>query len=128
MTLFTVMEKVCKSSKDIMMMNHLTEMVDNKNVIRIENISSLAKDMELSRAKLTSFLKLLVDNNFTNKLDRGVYMVNPYIFIGRRVRSNELRESAQRQWTFRSKPQDSVDTGSSSNTRQVSIKKRKIDE
>ena len=98
MDLFTIMEITCKSSKDISIINHLTEMVGKDNIIRIDNITELAKDFSISRVKLTTFLKLLADNKFTYKLDKGVYLVNPFIFVGRRVNSNKLREAAQAKW------------------------------
>lgn len=98
MNLFSTMELVCKSSKDIHIFNYLTEKADSGNKLRIDNISALADELEVSRVKLTKFLKLLTDSDFTFKLDRGVYMINPFIFVGRRVKSNELRESAQSEW------------------------------
>lgn len=98
MDLFNVMEQVCKSSKDITITNQLTEMVSKENEIRIDNISQLAAKFGIARSKLNSILKNYVDAGFMHKLDRGVYMVNPTIFVGRRVRSNLLREAAQLKW------------------------------
>ena len=98
MTLFSMMEKVCKSSKDISITNMLTEMVTQENEIRVDNISKLAKEFRIARSKLNAILKSYQDNDFLLKLDRGVYMVNPYVFVGRRVRSNLLRETAQIRW------------------------------
>ena len=98
MDMFTIMEKTCKSAKDISVFNALTERTDKENKVRIDNISDLAKTLEVSRPKLTMFLKALVTNGFFHKLDRGVYMINPIIFVGRRVRSNTLRAEAQMFW------------------------------
>ena len=98
MDMFTIMEKTCKSAKDISVFNALTERTDKENKVRIDNISDLAKTLEVSRPKLTMFLKALVTNGFFHKLDRGVYMINPIIFVGRRVRSNALRAEAQANW------------------------------
>jgi len=98
MDLFNVMEQVCKSSKDIIITNKLTEKVSKENEIRIDNISKLAEEFEIARSKLNNILKSYVDTNFMHKLDRGVYMINPNIFVGKRVRSNKLREEAQIKW------------------------------
>ena len=98
MDMFTLMEKTCKSSKDISIINSLTEKADFENKIRIDNISNFAKELEISRVKLTKFLKLLTDNNFLYKLDVGIYLINPFLFVGRKVNSNEKRESAQKEW------------------------------
>ena len=98
MTLFNIMEKVCKSSKDISLTNKLIEMVSKENEIRIDNITELSKNFSVVRSKLNALLKAYETNNFLYKLDRGVYLVNPFIFVGRRVRSNKLREAAQMKW------------------------------
>lgn len=98
MDLFSIMEKTCKSSKDISVLNILLETADDQNKIRIDNISKLSEELSISRVKLTKFLKILVDNRLLNKLDTGIYLVNPLVFVGRRVRSNKLREEAQSQW------------------------------
>lgn len=98
MDLFSVMEQTCSSPKDISLLNVITDMADHENVIRIENISKLAETCIVSRVKLTKFLKNQTDVGFFRKLDRGVYMINPFILVGRRVISNALRESAQLRW------------------------------
>ena len=99
MDLLTTMANTCKSPKDINVLNQLLDTVDNSNIIRISNISKLAVDMEVSRSKLNALLKAFEEDHFFKKLDIGIYMVNPFIFIGKRVRSNELREAAQIHWT-----------------------------
>jgi hypothetical protein len=98
MDLLTVMELTCKSSKDIRLFNNITESVDSTGRIRFDSIKATAEKFEVSREKLTRFLKLLTENNFTVKLDKGVYMVNPFIFIGKRIRSNADRETLQAEW------------------------------
>jgi hypothetical protein len=98
MDLFTAMEKTCKSSKDIYIVNTLFDKADSHNEIRLSNITNTAKDLGVSRVKLTTFLKRMVDTNMLHKLDTGIYMINPFMFTGRRVRSNELREAAQVMW------------------------------
>ena len=98
MDLFSVMERTCTSPKDISLMSIITDMADCENVIRIDNIAKLAEECNVSRVKMTTFLKNQVDAQFFAKLDRGVYMINPYILVGRRVRSNALREQAQTKW------------------------------
>ena len=93
------LEVVCKSSKDINIVNNLLELHDNNNYIRLSNISDYARNIECSRQKLTDILKRMQNSNLIYKTDRGIYMINPYIWIGRRIRSNKLREEAQLQWT-----------------------------
>jgi len=105
MDLLFKMEAICKSPKDINILNMLLDTHDNENKIRIDNITNLAKDIGISRSKLNSLLKKCVDTDLFRKLDRGIYFINPYIFIGRRVRSNKDRESCQAQWNRVPKPE-----------------------
>ena len=98
MNLFDTMSKVCKSSTDIEVFNALTEMHNSSNEIVILNISSLAKQLKVSRAKLNTILKGLETEGFLHKYVSGHYLINAYIFVGRRVKSNTLREKAQKAW------------------------------
>ena len=98
MDLFTIMADLCRSPKDIQILNSLTDKLDKENTLRIDNISNLAKELGVSRPKLTMFLKSMEDYSFADKLDRGIYFVNPYVFVGKRVNSNKLREELQEKW------------------------------
>ena len=98
MQLLRVMEEVCKSPKDIKILNVLLDMAGSDNKIRIDNITSLASELGVSKVKFTLLLKSLQEADFFMKLDRGIYFVNPFVWIGRRAKSNELRESAQLEW------------------------------
>ena len=97
MDLLNIMSRTTKSPKDIEILNHLLEQADKYNEIRL-NITQTAKQLSVSKPKLTLLLKALVENNFFHKLDKGVYFVNPFIFVGRRCNSNKLREEAQKRW------------------------------
>lgn len=99
MQLLTVMERTCTSPKDIKILNVLLDMAGSDNKIRIDNITSLASELGVSKVKFTLLLKSLQEADFFMKLDVGVYFVNPFVWIGRRVKSNELRESVQTDWT-----------------------------
>ncbi len=98
MDLLTTMANTCKSPKDIHILNQLIDTVYSDNTIRIDNISKLATDLGVARSKLNTLLKAFEDDGFFKKLDAGIYMVNPFTFVGRRVKSNELREEAQLRW------------------------------
>ena len=73
-------------------------MAGSDNKIRIDNITRLASELGVSKVKFTLLLKSLQEADFFMKLDRGIYFVNPFVWIGRRAKSNELRESAQLEW------------------------------
>jgi len=95
MDLLAKMEETCKSPKDIRILNLLLDKHDSENKIRIDNVTNLAKELNISRSKLNELLKRWTNSYLLYKLDKGVYFINPFIFVGRRLRSNRLREAAQ---------------------------------
>jgi len=97
MTLLTVMSKTTKSSKDIEILNHLLDKADRYNEVRL-NVTKTAKELGVGRTKITTLLKAFQNEDFFYKLDVGVYLINSYVWVGRRVSSNELREKAQIRW------------------------------
>ena len=97
MTLLTVMSKTTKSTKDIEILNHLLDTADRYNEIRL-NVTKTAKELGVGRTKVTTLLKAFQDEDFFYKLDTGVYLVNSYIWVGRRCNSNALREKSQLRW------------------------------
>jgi hypothetical protein len=106
MNLFTIMSKILKSSKDIATLGSLLEMSDHNNNISINNISRLSKELNIGRSKLSSILKDMCEvkpEPMFIKIDVGIYFVNPFIFIGKRVRSNANRERVQAEWTIKTK-------------------------
>lgn len=98
MDLLNILSKVCKSPKDLDIINELLEEADFEGRIVITNISNKAKQLNIARSKLNNILSNAIKTNFFFKLDTGVYFVNPFIFIGKRVRSNEQREFLQKEW------------------------------
>ena len=98
MDLLNVLAKVCKSSKDLSLMNILLDEANSEGRIIIINISTKATELGVARSKLNSILSTATKEHFLFKINKGVYMINPYIFIGRKVRSNEIRESLQIEW------------------------------
>jgi hypothetical protein len=98
MDLLTKMAETCKSPKDISILNRLLDTAYSDNTIRIDNVTTLAEEYEVARSKLNGLLKAFEKAGLFKKLDRGIYFINPFIFVGKRVKSNELREAAQQKW------------------------------
>ena len=98
MDLLTVLAKVCKSPKDLNLMNTLLDESTSDGQIVIINISTRAVELGVARSKLNSVLSTATKEHFLFKVDKGVYAINPYIFIGKKVRSNEVRERLQKEW------------------------------
>lgn len=98
MDLLNVLAKVCKSPKDLTLMNVLLDESNTDSRIVITNISTKAAELGVARSKLNNILSTAVKENFLYKIDKGIYLVNPYIFIGKKVRSNEIREALQKEW------------------------------
>ena len=100
--LFQIQAHICNSSKDIILLGELLERLDGDNRIVIPNQTQLAKDLAVSRLALSKVLKGMTTSGFAIKASQGVYIVNPFILIGKRTRSNKERERLQHEWSYRS--------------------------
>lgn len=101
MDLFDIMGKICKSGKDNNLLGTLMHKVTEDNRLKFENISHGAKELGIARSKLNDFLKRMCDvrpERLAIKIDTGIYFINPFIFTGKRTRSNKLREELQDEW------------------------------
>ena len=96
--LLTIMSNVCKSSKDISTVNSLLDMADGNNAIRFDSVTKLAAYLGMPRTSLSTMFTNLVKEGLLKKVSAKDYRVNPFIFTGKRVRSNEVRESLQFEW------------------------------
>ena len=97
--LLTVMSKVCKSSKDIVTFNQLLDLATADNALEFVSVTELAKLMQLPRPTLSTMLSKLAAEEFLHKVSSNKYLINPFIFLGKRVRSNEKREQLQKDWS-----------------------------
>lgn len=79
-------------------MNMLLDESNSDGQIVIINISAKAEEFGVARSKLNNILSTATKEHFLFKVDKGVYSINPYIFIGKKVRSNEVRERLQKEW------------------------------
>lgn len=96
--LLNSMEKICKSPKDIRLLNCLLDKINTDGFIVISNMAGFAKELEVSRSKLNELFKRGEETGFFKKEGTGVYRVNPFVFIGKRTRSNADRERLQIEW------------------------------
>jgi hypothetical protein len=96
--LLTVMANVCKSSKDIATFNKLLDLANGDNALEFDSVTSLAAQLEIPRPTLSLMLSALVREQFLYKETTKKYSINPFMFTGKRVRSNEQRENLQSQW------------------------------
>jgi len=81
-------------------LSSLLDMVDADNRLVIINQTKLAAKLDCSRDMLKGILKRLSGSDLAVKEDRGLYHINPFIYIGKRTRSNEAREGLQDNWYF----------------------------
>lgn len=96
--LLNVMAEVCKSSKDIKTLNSLLDLATDNNSLEITTVTALASSLEVPRTTLSTLLTSLVKADLLRKESSKLYHFNPFIFIGKRVRSNEVREALQSKW------------------------------
>ena len=98
MDLLRILAKVCKSPKDLNLMNTLLDESTSEGYVVIANIKAKAEDLGVARSKLNNILSVAVKEHLLFKTDKGTYFINPYIFIGKKVRSNQIREALQKKW------------------------------
>ena len=91
-----VQSKLCRSSKDILIFGHLFEKVDKENELRI-SVTKFCKQYGYTISRVNKMLQESIKVNFTKKLDRGLYLVNPFIFKGKGC-SNQTIERLQKEW------------------------------
>jgi hypothetical protein len=91
-----IQSKLCRSSKDILIFGHLFEKVDKENELRI-TITKFCNQYNYTRSRVNKMLQESVEINFTKKLDRGIYLINPFIFKSKGC-SNQTIERLQKEW------------------------------
>ncbi len=99
MDFLTSLEAICKSPKDIRVINWLLDSLNSAGELQIVNISEEAKNLGVARSKLNLLLTACVSSKLFYKMDKGFYLVNPFVFVGKRTRSNTERESLQARWS-----------------------------
>ncbi len=91
-----VLAKLCKSSNDILIFGKLFDKVDRENELRI-SVTNFCKKHEFTRSRVNKILREAVEIGFVKKLDRGLYLVNPFILKGKGT-SNQTIERLQKEW------------------------------
>ncbi len=86
---------ICNSNLENRILIHILDNTKKNFTINIK-INNLAKDFEASRMKISSFIKKLKDADFI-KGDRGIFMVNPKMFVPQNA-SNEIVKELQDDW------------------------------
>jgi len=92
----TVLSKLCKSSKDILIFGKLFDKVDRENELRI-SVTKFCEKHDFTRSRVNKILQEAVEIGFVKKLDRGLYLVNPFIMKGKGT-SNQTIERLQKEW------------------------------
>ena len=100
MDFIEVQAKLCRSSKDILIFGNLFNKVDRENELRI-NVTQFCKKHNYTRSRINKMLQESIEVDFTKKLDRGIYLINPFILKGKGC-SNETLERLQKEWRIKS--------------------------
>ena len=84
--------------KQLEVVAYLLDSIDADNKLVIMNQTKLADRIGCGRKTLSTILSNLAKSELAVKEDTGLYHINPYIYIGKRTRSNEAREQLQLEW------------------------------
>jgi len=96
MDLFTTQEAICSSKKDISIFRWILLTADKNNQITI-NISALAKQFNVSRTKMSSFINSAKKEKFIRKIENQIYEINPFLFKAKGA-TNSTIEQLQKEW------------------------------
>ena len=98
MDFIKIQSKLCRSSKDILIFGDLFNKVDRENELRI-NVTQFCKKYGYTRSRINKMLKEAIEVGFVKKLDRGLYLINPFVLKGKGC-SNETLERLQLEWSL----------------------------
>jgi len=96
MDIMDTMELVCKSSQDIYIFGRVLDKTDPHGEIRV-NVSEYSKQIGIHRSQVTAVMKRMVDKNMMKRVERGVYLVNPFQYKAKGC-SNQTMEKLQQDW------------------------------
>jgi len=89
-----VLENTINSKKDLKVVHFIRQLFTYKNTEVSLSLSHIAAKTGVSRSKVGVIVKKLTDLNFLKKVRRGVYRMNPFMFLPYKANGEEL----QREW------------------------------
>jgi predicted transcriptional regulator len=90
------MGKVCKSSLDIQIFSYIVDNIKQDNMIYLSR-KEVSELFNVSTVKVSQLLKRMTDINFVDRIERGVYRVNPFVLYPSN-RPNKEIEFIQNGW------------------------------
>ena len=90
------MEQIISSKKDYAIAIHIKNLFTyNKIEIYIQS-TEISKSFKVAKSKVSMIIKAMVDNKLLMRVDRGVYRLNPFMYLPYRSEAEVL----QREWKF----------------------------
>jgi predicted transcriptional regulator len=87
-----IMEEVIKSNKDIKLFNWITNSFTYKK--EEVNLTFGMCELNVSQPQFSRMIKKLIDLNYIKRINRGIYKLNPFIYVPYKANAEEL----QREW------------------------------
>jgi len=92
----TVLLSIVKSGKDLELLLFIRDLFTyNKIEIYIQS-TEISKSFKVAKSKVSMIIKAMVDNKLLMRVDRGVYRLNPFMYLPYRSEAEVL----QREWKF----------------------------
>jgi predicted transcriptional regulator len=91
-----VLEEVIKSNIDMKIFQIIKKSFTYKRIEVVLSSTDISKQLNISKPKVTRFIKNLIDNAFLKRVGRGTYRMNPFMFIPFRSDSSELQQEWKR--------------------------------
>lgn len=101
MTIGEKMSYICKGPKDIDMFWYLMSIANENNSFK--EPSKIAKEADWDISKMKKFLKRGIEAGMWMRIGRGIYLINPYVFKGKKT-TNKKTIELQKQYPVWNNP------------------------
>ncbi len=91
-----------KSALDIKIFLYIRDKFTYKRIESSLSARTIADDLSTTPSKVSTLIKVLVKKDFLKRIDRGIYRMNPFMFIPYKSKGTTL----QKEWTQLEKDND----------------------
>ncbi len=88
-------EEIITSKKDFSILVYIRDLFTYQRVENVLSKKDLALLFNVSEQKITTLIKKMININLLKRIDRGIYRLNPYMYIPFRANA----EALQKEWT-----------------------------
>jgi DNA-binding transcriptional regulator GbsR (MarR family) len=91
-----LLEEVIKSNMDMKIFQVIKKSFTYKRVEVVLSSTDISKQLNVSKPKVTRFIKNLINNDFLKRVGRSTYRMNPFMFIPFKSNGSDLQQEWKR--------------------------------